>query len=194
MPTRAEPSHVYHPSATALLLVDLLQAFPGADGGRVLAALEARLPALVALRRGARAAGAAIIYVNDEPGPWRSSREALIARAVRGRGREVARRLRPGPRDYLVFKPSRSGFHQSPLQSLLEALGARRVVIAGVATDVCVLATAGDAVVHKLAVSVPRDASCAVTPEQHDDALALMRRTMGIDTRPAARLFARRTR
>lgn len=189
MPTRAEPHHVHQRSRTALLLIDLLQRFSGEAGGEIHRQLQPILPTLVRLRRAARAADIPIVYVNDDhSGPWRSSREEIIARAERSARGDVARKLRPARADYLVLKPGRSGFHQSPLEALLEAIGARHVILAGVATDVCVLSTAADAILRKLKVSAPRDASCTVDAERHEAALRLMETTMAVDTSPVDRL------
>jgi nicotinamidase-related amidase len=184
MPTRAEPHHVHARSRTALLLVDVLQRFPGGVGGELHREMRAALPEIAALRRRARSLRIPIIYVNDQEGRWLSSREALIARAARGARGDVARALRPAARDLLVLKPGRSGFHQSPLEAILEAFGVRRVVIAGTATDVCVLATAQDAVLRKLRVAVPSDTTVTVDAARRAAALELMANTMAVDTRP----------
>ncbi len=157
MPTRAEPHHVHERSRTALVLVDVLQNFPGDVGKELHQEVREALPQIAALRRRARSLRIPVIYVNDQDGRWLSSRGSLIARATRGARGDIARALRPAARDLLVLKLGRSGFHQSRLEAILEVFGVRGVVIAGAATDVCVLATAQDAVPRKLRVAVPRD-------------------------------------
>jgi nicotinamidase-related amidase len=47
--------------------------------------------------------------------------------------------------DYFVIKPQFSGFYSSNLSALLPRLVARRLILTGVAADICVLFTAADA-------------------------------------------------
>jgi len=69
-----------------------------------------------------------------------------------------------------------SGFDGTPLAILLRGLGAKRLVVGGLATDYCVRATVLDALREGFAVSVPRDAVRAVDvqPGDGDRALAEM--------------------
>ncbi|MGZ7226722.1 cysteine hydrolase family protein, partial [Streptococcus pyogenes] len=60
------------------------------------------------------------------------------------------------------------------------------LVITGVATDSCVLATAQDAHMRGYKVRVPSDAVAAQTAARSKRALALMSESMEIDTRPTA--------
>ena len=57
----------------------------------------------------------------------------------------MAERLRPDDNDYFVIKPQFSGFYSTNLPVLLPKLGVDRLILTGVATDICVLFTAGDA-------------------------------------------------
>lgn len=53
--------------------------------------------------------------------------------------------LRPGKHDYFVLKPKHSGFFSTTLDTLLECLGAKLIVVAGIAANICVFSTANDA-------------------------------------------------
>ena len=172
----------------ALLLVDLVNPFDF-DGAEAL--LDRAGPAVEAaadLARRAREAGAPVVYVNDNFARWTESFDGLLARCTGddAPGRDVVARVLPAEGDYHVLKPMHSGFYQTPLTHLLGELGADRVVLAGVATDICVLATALDARMRGLDVVVPRDASAAETDAAHDDALAYLRRVAHAETPPAA--------
>ncbi|MBA3350475.1 MAG: isochorismatase family protein [Actinobacteria bacterium] len=62
---------------------------------------------------------------------------------------------------------------QTPLETLLRERGVDKVVVAGLATDYCVRATALDAVARGFKVTVLKDAIRPVNLEPGDDALAL---------------------
>jgi len=65
------------------------------------------------------------------------------------------------------------GVDQTPLETMLRKRGVDKVVVAGLATDYCVRATALDAAARGFKVTVLRDAIRAVNLEPEDDALAL---------------------
>jgi nicotinamidase-related amidase len=98
------------------------------------------------------------------------------------RGREIARLLRPGKDDYFVLKPKHSAFFATAFDTLLAYLGARTLVLTGIATDSCILATAIDADMRDLAVIVPEDCVAALSPERHERALDHLRETLDVRT------------
>ena len=55
-----------------------------------------------------------------------------------GEAGEITRVLYPQADDITILKPQHSAFYGSPLQLLLAEMGARELVICGVATDMCV--------------------------------------------------------
>ena len=71
----------------------------------------------------------------------------------------MSRRLRPTARDYFVLKPKHSGFFDTTLDTLLEALRIRRVILTGMAGNICVLFTANDAYMREYRFSLPPIAS-----------------------------------
>jgi len=83
----------------------------------------------------------------------------------------LSRRLRPNPRDYFVLKPKHSGFYDTTLETLLESLGVRRVIVTGMAGNICVLFTANDAYMRGLRVIAPGDCIVSNTPEDNSQAL-----------------------
>ena len=71
------------------------------------------------------------------------------------RGQPVVELLRPDEDDYFVLKPKHSGFFSTTLDTLLEYLGAKAVVLTGMAANICVLFTANDAYMRDLHLAVP---------------------------------------
>lgn len=142
------------------------------------------------LKARARAAGAPVIYANDNYGQWRSDFRQVVERcAAPGMpGAEIVETLRPDPEDYFVLKPMQSGFYQTPLQALLQALDTKTLVITGIAGDACVLATATDAHMRHYDVILASDCTASPTPARNRRALQLARDTMQLDVRIGARV------
>src|SRR5689334_16423411 len=129
---------------TALLLIDVINDLDFAGAEALIAEAEPMARRLAALKRRAARAGVPIVYVNDNFGQWRSDFRQTVAHCTRRGvpGRRVSQRLRPSNKDYFVLKPKHSGFFDTTLDTLLEALSVRRVIVTGIAGNICVLFTA----------------------------------------------------
>jgi nicotinamidase-related amidase len=165
------------PPAPALLLIDVINDFDFPAAGRL---LQHALPAarrLARLKRAARAAGIPVIHVNDNFGRWQCSFEEQIDRCLAPGcpGREIARLLRPGRGDYFVLKPRHSGFYSTSLGVLLDFLGVRTLVLAGIAGDICVLYTANDAYMRGYGLVVAHDGIASESAAGNRAALAHMK-------------------
>jgi nicotinamidase-related amidase len=160
-------------TGTALLLIDVINdlAFDGAE--ELIVRAEAMAARLAALKRRAAAAGVPTIFINDNFGQWRSDFRKTVAHCTSSTspGRRVSRRLRPSARDYFVLKPKHSGFYDTTLDTLLSALKVRRVILTGIAGNICVLFTANDAYMRELRIFAPAD--CIVSNTTADNAHAL---------------------
>jgi nicotinamidase-related amidase len=151
---------------------------------------------LARLARRARDARVPVIYVNDNFGRWESDWRKVLGACLRpdSPGRELVQRLRPEEGDYFVLKPKHSGFFSTTLDLLLRYLGADTVILAGIATDNCILFTANDAYMRDYQLLVPRDCSAANTLAKHRAALRQIREVLKADTSPEARLDLARLR
>ena len=167
------------PSTTALIVVDVQNDFCpggalGVDGGDRLGAVIAEAAAgagtLVATRD---MHPADHISFREQGGPWpshcvagtpgaelHSSVSGLRFDLVHDKGRD------PGREQY-------SDFDDSDLADRLRERGVTRVVVAGLATDYCVRATALDAIAAGFETTVLRDAIAAVDVEPGDGERAL---------------------
>jgi nicotinamidase-related amidase len=162
------------PSAgTALLLIDVINdlAFDGSEP--LVEQAETMAVRLAALKQRAAKAGVPAIYVNDNFGQWRSDFRRTVAHctAKRSQGRRVSMRLRPTRDDYFVLKPKHSGFYDTTLETLLRDLTIRRVIVTGIAGNICVLFTANDAYMRGLKIFAPRDCCVSNTVGDNDAAL-----------------------
>lgn len=170
---------------SALLIIDMINPldFPGAR-----ALLRQAIPVATRigrLKQRMKARGLPAIYVNDNFSHWLRDFRELVAICSQpdASGAPLATALAPEHDDYLVLKPKHSGFFATPLEILLAQLDIRHVVVAGIAGDGCVLATATDAHMRDLKVSVPSDCCASISKPRNDRALRLLRESMKIDTR-----------
>jgi nicotinamidase-related amidase len=110
-------------------------------------------------------------------------------------GRLVSRRLRPTPRDYFVLKPKHSGFFGTTLDTLLRALRIRRVILTGIAGNICVLFTANDAHMRELKIFAPADCIVSNTAADNEHALRQIRTVLAGNVADSTRLaFRKRSR
>jgi len=158
---------------TALLLIDVINdmAFPGSE--TLIEQARHMSRSLAVLKRRAARAGLPVVYVNDNFGQWRSDFRRTVSHCMSSQspGRLVSTRLRPHERDYFVLKPKHSGFYDTTLETLLGDLGIRRIIVTGIAGNICVLFTANDAYMRGLRIYAPSDCIASNTPE--DNAYAL---------------------
>jgi len=181
---------------TALLLIDVINDldFPGAED--LIAEAEPMARRLARLKQRATRAGVPTIYVNDNFGRWRSDFRQTVSHCIAksSPGRRVSRALRPTRRDYFVLKPKHSGFFDTTLDSLIGQLGIRRVILAGIAGNICVLFTANDAYMRDLQLFVPSDCIVSNTAEDNAHALRQMKVVLKAKTTPSTSLQFRSVR
>jgi nicotinamidase-related amidase len=170
---RAQRARTVPVSGTALLLIDVINDLAFAGSEELVAQAEPMAIRLSTLKRRATAAGIPTIYINDNFGQWRSDFRRTVAHCTSrsSPGRRVSRRLRPTARDYFVLKPKHSGFFDTTLDTLLETLRIRRVILTGIAGNICVLFTANDAYMRDLKIFTPADCIVSNTPADNDHAL-----------------------
>jgi nicotinamidase-related amidase len=181
-------------SGTALLLIDVINdlAFKGSEV--LVAQAETMASRLATLKRRTGSAGIPAIYINDNFGQWRSDFRTTVAHCTsrRSPGRRVSQRLRPTRRDYFVLKPKHSGFFDTTLDTLLEALRIRRVIVTGIAGNICVLFTANDAYMRDLKIFAPADCIVSNTAAENDHALLQIETVLKGNVTSSSRLTFRR--
>jgi nicotinamidase-related amidase len=175
---------------TALLIIDMINDMDFASGPEMLGHAHQAADRILALRAEADRLGVPVVYVNDNYGQWHSERSRLVEHCMRQEapGRELVARLAPREHDYFVIKPMHSGFYATNLPVLLPKLGASRVVLTGIAADICVLFTAADAHMRDYDIWTPRDCVAAVAAERTGWALDIMRQAMSAEVRPTNEL------
>ncbi|MER7650774.1 MULTISPECIES: cysteine hydrolase family protein [Streptomyces] len=135
--------------AEALIVVDVQSAFfEGEEAVPHAAAVQERLEDLVGR---ARAAGALIVHLQNDGAPGTSDEPGT-------KGWELHLPVIPGPREVVIRKTEDDGFHETPLGDLLTGAGVRSLVVCGVMSEMCVLATARTALEREYRVVLPHDA------------------------------------
>jgi nicotinamidase-related amidase len=176
-------------AAVVLLVIDMLSDFASDETAPLFRSALRVANQIALLRRRAEAAGIPTMYVNDNVGRWRSAGQAMVERAAKTkRGRAVVELIAPRVHDYLVLKPKHSVFYATPLDTLLQYLSARVLILTGLTNTQCILFSAMDAHVRDFKVFIPRD--CVVSKSRKEAALMeyLCRTSLRADTRAASRL------
>jgi len=178
------------PGGVGLLIIDMINDLAFEGGEQVRAKAEAAAEVVLALREDADRLGAPVVYVNDNYGQWRSEKSKIVAACQEADkpGRRLSRRMAPRDSDYFVIKPQFSGFYAANLPVLLPRLGVSRVVLTGIAADICILFTAADAHMRAYDLWVPSDAVVSVDDQRQVWALEIMKQSMGAECRPTADL------
>ncbi|MFF1519495.1 isochorismatase family cysteine hydrolase [Streptomyces sp. NPDC058305] len=173
-------------SKTAVIIIDMINTYDHPDADRLVPSVAKAIPALSRLLERARAAGAPVIYVNDNFGEWRSHHGELLDKALAGPHADLVEPLRPDDTSLFVVKARHSIFYETPLTYLLAQEGIDHVVLCGQVTEQCVLYSALDAHIRHLQVTVPEDAVAHIHADLADAALRMMRRNMDANICKAA--------
>jgi nicotinamidase-related amidase len=167
----------HHPKE-AVLIVDVINdlQFPGGD--KVLPWAQKLVAPLIRLRARAHHLQIPVIYANDNFGRWHSNFAEVYTHCTRpsARGRQIARRLKPSRQDYFILKPRHSAFFATSLVPLLDDLGTERLILAGIATNLCLLFTAHDAHMHGYKLTILSDCCAAESDFDHNTALRQLER------------------
>ena len=174
----------------ALLLIDVINDLAFDGGEDLLVQARPMAQAIAELKQRAYRANIPVIYVNDNFGHWRSDFQTVVEYCMRPgvRGRETTALLRPGQDDYFVIKPRHSAFYQTSLDLLLKYLKVRKLILTGMAADMCVLFTANDAYLREFEVIVPADCCAAESETYRRQALDLVERVLKADITPSTDL------
>ena len=105
-------------------------------------------------------------------------RSRMKPHSLRGTpGAEVIDELHKKPEDLVVEKRRFSAFFKTDLDQTLRMWGVDTVFVAGIATPICVLTTALDAVSHDFQAVIMADCCAAHKPEYHDHVVEVYKNT-----------------
>jgi nicotinamidase-related amidase len=173
-----------------LLLIDVINDFDFEEGDEL---LKLALPVgrnIAELKKRATAAGIPSVYVNDNFGRWQSDFKKIVVHCSSddAKGKSFVKLLLPDDDDYFVLKPKHSGFYSTTLELLLTHLGAKNLILTGIAGNNCVLFTANDAYMRDFKVFIPADCVVSNTEEENEHALEQMETVLKADVTVSSEL------
>jgi ureidoacrylate peracid hydrolase len=192
---------------TALLVIDVQNDFCHEDGVCATAGeypVETVRPAVARVEEvleAARSAGLQILHPRLRV-DWEHEDEVWLGRLLRlrqpnlcapesfGEAAYAGAEERPG--EPVIYKRRFSAFWGTGLTDRLRDMGVTQVMVCGVATNICVQATACDAFMDGFRVLFVSDASGAYSQEGHDAALSLIDLAYGdvVDTKTVVEALA----
>jgi nicotinamidase-related amidase len=192
MPIKSEDLHGSVPDSAgaALLLIDVINDFEFEKGEQLLKRAMPVGEQIESLKARAKRAGIPVIYVNDNFGKWQSDLNKIVSHCLDDgvRGEPFVKMVLPDEDDYFVLKPKHSGFYCTSLELVLEHLGSRSLILAGIAGNNCVLFTANDAYMRDFKLFVPADCVVSETEEENKYALKQMEKVLKTDITTAGEL------
>src|SRR3954454_17258531 len=168
-------------ASSALLIVDMLNAYDHEDADELAESVRDKLPGVVRLRERAEASSdTAVIYVNDNFGDWTLGRRELVAGALDGRHPGLVEPIAPRDPVPFITKGRHSIFYETALDHLLREDDINRIVLSGQVTEQCILYSALDAYVRGYEIIVAPEAVAHIDAELARAALEMMERNMHV--------------
>jgi ureidoacrylate peracid hydrolase len=189
------------PSHTVLIIVDMQNDFCSKGGmmdreGLDIKLIQAMVPRLAKFIDKARAAKLPIIFIQAIYGTnenWYLSDVWLEQMKRTGKGKHIAypvcqegswgadfcEGIKPLPEELVIQKHRYSAFVNTKLNTVLRSKGIRTLIMAGVATNICVESMARDGFMLDYYIVFLRDCTATTSEEMHNNTLANMARSFG---------------
>lgn len=170
---------------TALLIIDMFNDFDFEGADNLLKNTEPIVENIIKLKRHFKDQDLPVIYCNDNFGQWKDSTEDIVRHVETSKGKDIAEKLSPKDKEYFIIKPKHSVFYGTQLDILLRQLEVERLVMTGIASDICILFSANDGYMREYELHVPQDCVAAETEKRNESALTVINETLGIPIDPA---------
>lgn len=154
------------------------------------ASARAIRPAVARLLSHARKSKLPVIYCQEAHVPTDPELKVWGRHGMFGTGgAQTDPTLKPRPGEPVIPKHTFGGFYETNLGEVLKEKEIDAVILTGVCTDICIQHTAADAFFRGYRVIVPKDATAALSPEDHERGLRYMARTYGAQITDVAALI-----
>ena len=178
----------------AVIVIDMHRGSIDAPGTVYVPDGAAIVPAVAGLLQAARGAGVPVVYIvhqirpggSDARSPFWLEAETVAdlypnvrEQVIGSPWTELATGLEPEPGDHVLPKKRYGAFSGNDLAFLLKNLGVRTLILTGVETEICILATAYHAFNEDYRVVVARDGVAALEADLGEAALRIVEREVG---------------
>jgi len=175
-------------SSSAILIIDMTLHFSNEGDENYQRRFWEVARNIAALKQMALAAGSHAIYVNTcfaskaafYESPMAGKSEPLWIRGTKDV--QIVDPLQPQEGDSIIEKSVMSCFFGTALESILQQLSVRWLILTGVHTHVCILLTAADAFYRGYQVLVPEDCVTTIDLQRHEFGLRYVNRHLGQTT------------
>lgn len=165
----------------ALLIIDMLNDFVLENAPLEVPSARKLLSNIKREMDKARSEDAPVIYVCDAHEPDDKEFSIWPHHCVKGsKGAQVVKELTPREGDIIIDKKTYSGFYETRLDDVLKELGVSDLTLTGCVTNICIMFTAADAVLRGYKMTVPRDCSAGLDPEDDRFAFRQMKNVLNV--------------
>jgi nicotinamidase-related amidase len=162
----------------ALLIIDMINDFQF-EHGPILAKQTNDISLRISsLKKKLKRNGCPIIYVNDHYELWQADFQRIAKKCRNTLSEKIIHTIYPEDDEYFLIKPKHSAFYGTALNTLLYSLNIERLIITGIAGNICVLFTANDAYMRGFEIIIPSDCIASNDEEDNQFALKMMKNTL----------------
>jgi nicotinamidase-related amidase len=159
---------------TALLIIDIINDFQFKHGKTLAKKTESISSNILQLKKLMKDKNLPVIYVNDHYKLWQADYDKIIEKCRNPLSKNIIEELRPTGGDFFLIKPKHSAFFGTALHTLLSQLKVKKLLLTGIAGNICVLFTANDAYMREIELFVPSDAIASSDDMDNMYALRMM--------------------
>ncbi|CAI9395259.1 MULTISPECIES: isochorismatase family cysteine hydrolase [Bacillaceae] len=165
-------------SETALLIIDMINDF-NFEHGNILAEKALKIADQIQLlKKQCEKENIPIIYINDHYNLWQAELNKVIEYCKNEKSESVIGKIKPTDKDYFLIKPRHSAFYGTALHTLLTQLQVKKLILSGIAGNICVLFTANDAYMREYPLLIPDNCIASVDDEDNHYAIRMMKNVM----------------
>lgn len=162
----------------AIIIIDMINDFVYSKFENKRA--QSIIPNILKLKNIADAKGWKVIYLQDSHKPTDPEIKIWGEHAMEGsKGSDIIDELKPNDRDIIIKKSTYNGFFNTDLERVLRAYNIKKIIFAGVSTDICVLNTAANAFYLGFEILVCRECTESINEEAKDFGLDYMQKIYG---------------
>lgn len=174
---------------TALLIIDIINDFQFTHGSILAEKTTKIVPNIKAIKEVMNKEGLPVIYINDHYNLWQADYDKIMDKCKNKWSEPIMKVLYPCGDDFFLIKPKHSAFFGTALHTLLSQLQINKLILTGLAGNICVLFTANDAYMREFELVIPSDAIASADNQDHTYALRMMENVLKADVSPTAKFL-----